>query len=167
MISNTYHWYPVYTKSKAEKTAFLELNRKKIEVYLPLKTTLKQWSDRKKRIEEPLIKSYLFVYISAKEYTEVLTTRGIAHFIRFSNGIATMPIKQIEDLKLLLANETDLEIFDFKINPGEKVLIHAGPFKGIVAELVSLKNCRNIVLRLQSLGYAINIKTSMAFIKPY
>ena len=167
MISNTYQWYPIHTKSRAEKTAFLALKSKNITAYLPLKTTYKQWSDRKKLVEEPLIQSYLFVYISAKEYLEVLTTRGISNFIHFSKKIATIPIKQIEDLKLLLANEADLEVLHFKIDPGQKVIIYAGPFKGIIAELVSLKSRNNIVLRLQSLGYSINIKTSMAFIRPY
>jgi len=167
MISNTYQWYPIHTKPRAEKKAFLALERKNITTYLPLKTTYKQWSDRKKWIKEPLIQSYLFVYISASEYMEVLNTNGISNFILFSKKIATIPIKQIEDLKLLLANEADLEVLNFKIDIGQKVIIYAGPFKGITAELVSLKSRKNIVLRLQSLGCSINIKTSMAFIKPY
>ena len=167
MIDSTYRWYPVYTKSRSEKKAYAELVRKGITAYLPTKITLKQWSDRKKRVEEPLINSYLFTYISSKEYAEVLMTSGIARFIYFSGTIASIPEKQIEDLKLLLANESELELYDFAIAPGEQVLIHAGPFKGIVAELVSIKNRKSIILRLQSLGYAIDIKTSMAFVKPF
>ncbi|MCY1550129.1 hypothetical protein D9M68_863560 [compost metagenome] len=52
-----------------------------------------------------------------------------------------------------------------ELSPGEKVLIKAGPFKGILAELVSLKNNQKIVLRLQNLGYAIEIKTSTSMIE--
>ncbi len=167
IMSKHYHWYPVYTRSRAEKKAYNELVRKKITAYLPLKTAIKQWSDRKIKVEEPLIRSYVFVYISAKEYREVLMTRGITRFVYFSNQIATVPAKQMEDLRLLLAKESDLEVFNYNIRPGQKVLIYAGPFKGIVAELVSLNNSKNIVLRLQNMGYAINIKTSMAFIKPF
>ena len=166
MIENLYRWYPVYTRSRAEKKAYQELQRKNIEAYLPLKKEMKQWSDRKKMVEEPLLKSYLFVYISSKEFAEVSMTNGISRFIYFSGQIATIPDRQIEDLKLLLAVGSDLEIIDYKINPGEKVLIHAGPFKGIIAELVSLQNKKSIILRLQNLGYSIHINTSMAFIKP-
>jgi transcription antitermination factor NusG len=166
MIDQNYRWYPVYTRSRAEKKAFDELNRKAILAYLPLNKTVKQWSDRKKIVEVPLIKSYLFVYISAKEYAEVLMTNGIARFIYFSGQIASIPDQQINDLKLLLATDADLEVIDYDIKPGERVLIKAGPFKGIIAELVSVQNKQRIVLRLQNMGYAININTSVAFVEP-
>ncbi|MCX2575939.1 UpxY family transcription antiterminator [Pedobacter sandarakinus] len=167
MIDHTYKWYPVYTHSRAEKKAYLELQRKGITAYLPLKKTLKQWSDRKKIIEEPLIKSYLFVYISSKEQAEVLMTTGVARFIYFSGAVASLPEQQLNGLKLLLATDADLEIFDFQIKPGQKVLIKAGPFKDMIAELVSIQNKERIILRLENIGYSININTSMAFITPF
>lgn len=167
MIDHIYKWYPVCTKSRFEKKAYDELLRKNITAYLPLKKTLKQWSDRKKIVEEPLIKSYLFVYISAKEHAEVLMTNGIARFIYFSGKIASIPEQQINDLKLLLATDTELEVFDFEIKAGEKVLIKAGPFKGIIAETVSIHNKQRVILRLENMGFSININTSMAFIEPF
>lgn len=167
MMDSVYRWYPIYTKSRSEKKAYTELQRKGIEAYLPLKVTVKQWSDRKKKVEEPLIKSYLFAYLSAKEHAEVLMTSGVARFVYFSGSIASIPEKQIEDLRLLLATESELELLDFEIAAGEQVLVHAGPFKGMVAELVSVKNKKSIILRLQNLGYSIQIKTSMAFIQPF
>ena len=166
MIDQNYRWYPVYTRSRAEKKANEELNRKGIQTYLPLKKEVKHWSDRKKIVEEPLIKSYLFAYISAREYAEVLMTNGVARFIYFSSQVASIPDQQIHDLKLLLATDADLELIDYDIKPGESVLIKAGPFKGIIAELVSLQNKQRIILRLQNMGYSININTSIAFVEP-
>ena len=166
MIDQNYRWYHVCTRSRAEKKANEELNRKGIQTYLPLKKTVKQWSDRKKIVEEPLIKSYLFAYISAREYAEVLMTNGVARFIYFSSQVASIPDQQIHDLKLLLATDADLELIDYDIKPGESVLIKAGPFKGIIAELVSVHNKQRIILRLQNMGYSININTSIAFVEP-
>ena len=166
MIDNSYRWYPIYTRSRAEKKTQIKLAEKNIESYLPLKKVLKQWSDRKKIVEEPLLKSYLFIYISNKEYNEVIMTSGFTRFIYFSGKIATIPTRQIEDLKLLLANSTDLELIDYNVSPGMKVLIKAGPFKGMIAELVSLKSKKSLILRLDQLGCSINIHTSMAYIEP-
>jgi transcriptional antiterminator RfaH len=166
LIDNSYKWYPIYTRSRAEKKTKEELNRKGIETYLPLIKTEKQWSDRKKITEEPLLKSYLFVYISAKEYAEVLMTYGVTRFIYFSGQITSIPPKQLDDLKLLLANNADLELVEHEISLGEKILIKAGPFKGIIAELVSLKSKKSLVLRLENLGCSILINTSMAYIEP-
>ncbi|RZK42880.1 MAG: UpxY family transcription antiterminator [Pedobacter sp.] len=165
MIDNTYKWYPIYTRSRAEKKTKTELEKKGIKVYLPLKKVEKQWSDRKKIVEEPLFKSYVFVYISAKQFADVLMTAGVSRFIYFSSVIAIIPGKQIEDLKLLLTVGTDLEVSDADLTAGEKVLIKAGPFKGILAELLSLENKKRIVLRLQNLGYSITINTSLAYVE--
>ena len=158
-------WYVLYTKPRNEKKVTERLEQLGFTVYCPLVEVVKQWSDRKKIIEEPLLKSYLFVYISLKEYAEVMMTYGVSRFIYFSGAIASIPDKQIEDLKLLLANSADLEVSEFEVLPGEKVIIKAGPFKGILAELVSLKNNKKIILRLQNLGYSIHINTSLAFIE--
>lgn len=166
MIDNSYKWYPIYTRSRAEKKTQEELTRKNIETYLPLVKVEKQWSDRKKVVEEPLLKSYLFVYISAREYAEVLMTYGVSRFIYFSGKIASIPIKQLEDLKLLLAKNADLELINYDLSLREKVLIKAGPFKGIIAELVSLNNKKSLVLRLENIGCSILIKTTMAHIEP-
>src|ERR1700733_7715831 len=90
-------WYPVYTHPRSEKKAYEALIKKGVEAYLPLHRQLKQWSDRKKWVEEPFIKSYLFVHINESEQTEVLMTKGVTRFIYFSGRIASMPDRQIED----------------------------------------------------------------------
>jgi len=56
-------WYVVYTTPRGEKKANHRLEEKGIETYLPLRKTIRQWSDRKKKIEVPLFTSYLFVYV--------------------------------------------------------------------------------------------------------
>lgn len=118
-----YKWYPVCTQPRAEKKACQALINKGIVTYLPLQRQRKQWSDRKKWVEEPFIKSYLFVHIAEHEKTEVLMTKGIARFIYFSGEVATMPNRQIEDLKLIMAAPYELEITEENLQPGEKVLI--------------------------------------------
>lgn len=165
MIDKDYKWYPIYTRSRAEKATQLALEKKKIQTYLPLIRVEKQWSDRKKITLEPLLKSYLFIYISAREFTEVLMTYGVSRFIYFSGKIVSIPTKQLEDLKLLLSDGTDLEVNELEVEPGEKVIIKAGPFKGILAELVYLKHNCKIVLRLENLGYTITVNTSLANIE--
>ena len=113
-------WYPVSTLPRAEKKACQALNVKGIEAYLPLHKQLKQWSDRKKWVEEPIIKSYLFVRIQEHEQTEVLMTKGIARFIYFSGKIAAMPDRQINDLKLLIASPFEIGDNRRRIKPGRK-----------------------------------------------
>lgn len=165
MIDNIYKWYPIYTRSRAEKKVQLALEKKNIISYLPLIKVEKQWSDRRKVVYEPLLKSYLFVYISLTEYADILHTPGFSRFIYFSGEITTIPEKQIDDLKLLLASGADLEVTTSPVEPGDKVIIKAGPLQGILAELVSLKKNKKIVLKLQNLGFSIYINTSLSYIE--
>ncbi|MDB4919616.1 UpxY family transcription antiterminator [Mucilaginibacter sp.] len=161
---DTCKWYPVYTHPRAEKKACLALTNKGIETYLPLHRQLKQWSDRKKWTEEPFIKSYLFVRIKEQEQTEVLMTKGIARFLYFSGKITPMPDRQIEELKLLMASPYELEITAEDLQPGERIMIKAGPLKGLTGEIISYRSQKQLALRLENLGYSIIVYVAAALI---
>jgi len=160
-------WFPVYTNPRAEKKACEALKNKGIEVYLPLQRQLKQWSDRKKWVEEPFIKSYLFVRIRETEQTEVLMTKGIARFIYFSGKIASMPDRQINDLKLLVASPYELEVTEENLQPGEGIVIKAGPLKGIKGEIISYRSQKQLALRLENLGCSIIVHMAASLIERF
>ena len=163
-ITDKCKWYPVYTYPKAEKKAYQALVDKGIESYLPLRRQLKQWSDRKKWVDEPFIKSYLFVHVTQQEHTEVLMTKGITRFIYFGGKIASMPDKQIEDLKLLMTSAVELEITEENLLPGEKIILKAGPLKGMIGEIISYRSQKQLALRLESLGCSVIIHVSASLI---
>ena len=157
-------WYPVYTQPRAEKKAYQALINKGVETYLPLQRQRKQWSDRKKWVEEPFIKSYLFVHITEQEKTEVLMTKGIARFIYFSGEVATMPDRQINDLKLIMAAPYELEVTEENLQPGEKVMIKAGPLKGLIGDMISYRSQKQLMLRLENLGCSIIVNVAASII---
>jgi len=162
-----YKWYPVSTRSRSEKKAYDALVNKGFETYLPLQRQLKQWSDRKKWVEEPFIKSYLFVRMREQEQTSVLMTKGIARFIYFSGKITSMADRQINELKLLMASPFDLEITAEDLQPGEKILIKAGPLKGLIGEIISYRSQKQLALRLENLGYSIIVNVSASLIERF
>jgi transcription antitermination factor NusG len=137
-------WYPVYTHARAEKQTWQLLTKKGITAYLPLQKQLKQWSDRKKWVEEPFIKSYVFVKIKEQEQTEVL-----------------------EDLKLLTSSSYDLEITEESLQPGEKIVIKAGPLKGMLGEIISYRSQKQLILRLESLGCSIIVHVAASMIERF
>ena len=163
--TDTTQWYPIYTHPRAEKKAYEALIKKGINAYLPLRKTLKQWSDRKKWVDEPLIKSYLFVRITPRQHTEVLMTKGIARFIYFSGRVASMPEKQINDLKLVLAGADDVEITEEALQPGERVRIKAGPLKDLEGEIVAYRTQKQLALRFESIGCTIIVHVGASLIE--
>jgi transcriptional antiterminator RfaH len=164
---DNYKWFPVYTNPRAEKKACQAISEKGIEVYLPLHRQLKQWSDRKKWIEEPLIKSYLFVRIREHEQTEVLMTKGVARFIYFSGKIASMPNRQINELKLLMASPYEFEITEDDLQPGERVIVKGGPLKGLSGEIISYRSQKQLAIKLENLGYSIIVNIAASLIERF
>ena len=75
---NNKKWFTLYVKSRSEKKVAKQLEDIGVESFLPLITKIKQWSDRKKKVEEPLFRSYIFVHITDKnindkEYNDVIS----------------------------------------------------------------------------------------------
>ncbi|HCY42713.1 MAG TPA: antitermination protein NusG [Prolixibacteraceae bacterium] len=148
-----YFWHAVYVKSRSEKKAQLELQAKEIETFLPLQRKLRQWSDRKKWVETPLISGYLFVKASRVEYDLVLQSNYVVSYVRFEGKAAIVPDYQIDYLKLMLKQDnSDIEITREKLKPGQMIEVVAGPLIGIKGKLQKIKGKSKVAIELEQLG---------------
>ncbi len=156
LIDSTYRWFAVYTRSRFEKKLAALLTEKGVTHYLPLKAEKHQWSDRVKIIEEPLLKSYLFVKVSNREYFNVLNTPGAVCYVSFRGEAASIPEKQIDDLKKFMEvyNER-VDAVRENLSKGEQIIVVSGPLKGITGELIEFRGKNRIALRFEKLGYCI------------
>lgn len=159
-------WYAVYTKSRHEKKVANFLSEKGIENFLPLQKTLKQWSDRKKWVEEPLIRSYIFVNISNdKEYLEVLKTDGAVCFITFSGKPAAIPDFQINNLKLMLKAEVDYEMSNQDFQIGDPVMVEVGSLAGLKGKLVEFQGKNKVQVEIDHISQSFLITIPQNFLK--
>jgi len=132
-------WYVIYTKSRMEKQIHSLLTEKGIESFLPLQKTIKQWSDRKKKIEIPIFKSYIFVFINyEEEYLSVLQTKGVVCFVKIANVIEAIRENQINLLKALYENNHVFEIENKIFKEGKQVTVSYGALKNISGEIVDV-----------------------------
>jgi len=160
-----YKWYVVYTQPRAEKKAGEYLAEKNIRFYLPLVTTIRQWSDRKKKVELPLFPSYLFVYVSQREYYEVLNITGISRYLFFEGKAATISQKEIDKIKMLLNSDIDMEVSHNEILPGELIEITHGPLRGIRGEMVQYKGERKVAIRIKQIDFSLLIQVGVGHLK--
>ncbi len=150
-------WYAVYVKSRAEKKVALELEYNNIENYLPLVKRLKQWSDRKKWVEEPLFRSYIFVCINQSDYYNVTQTQGVVKYISFEGKAVPVPDAQINAIKYYL-EENDLEkIEESSWNKGQKVEVLVGSMAGLQGELVEVHGKHKVKVEVETVGSTILI----------
>jgi len=160
-----YSWLAAYTNPRAEKKVYQLLLDKQIETYLPLVRRLKQWSDRKKWVEEPLIRSYIFVKISEKEYFEVLNTPGLVRFITFEGKAAAIPENQIDTLRKLLSTDTEVEVIDTPPEVGSEITISKGSLLGLKGELIDYKQRNRVVVKLEHVGKSLLINVPLSHIE--
>ena len=153
-------WYAVYTRSRSEKRIAERLMKNGIEAYVPLQKVLHQWSDRKKWVEEPLIRSYVFVRILPDQYYDVLNTPGAVRYIFFSGKPATIPDRQIDLLKLIIGQNVDAIQIPNTIQPGTLVKVISGPLSGLVGEMIHPAGKHNVVVRIDHLDHAISLTIS-------
>jgi transcriptional antiterminator RfaH len=162
------NWYAAYTLPRAEKKAFTELVSKGIDTYLPLQRTLRQWSDRKKWVEEPLFRSYLFVNIPQGRYFDVLNTPGIMRYVTFEGKAVPIPPKQIDAIRFYLEETGDTPLVETRgksgleaFPPGSPVEIMRGPMKGLKGQLVDHQGHKRVRIEIEALGQFLNLNISV------
>ena len=107
-MDNLLRWYAVYTRSRYEKKSAFLLNEQGIEAYVPLRRVLRQWSDRRKLVFEPVIHSYVFVKANKMLYEKVLGIEGVVRYIYFGGKPAPIPDRQIETMKTVVGTDLSL-----------------------------------------------------------
>ncbi|MBK7105478.1 MAG: UpxY family transcription antiterminator [Ignavibacteriae bacterium] len=135
-VTENKKWYALYTKPRHEFKASSQLTACGVEHFLATVTKIKQWSDRKKKVTEPLFSGYIFVRGNEKDRLIALEQQSIVRTIFFEGKPAIVPNWQIENLQKMLERGTDISLTE-NLAIGSRVKIISGPFKdveGIVYE---------------------------------
>ncbi len=151
------NWYAVYVKSRTEKKVALELTYDHIDNYLPMIKKLKQWSDRKKWIEEPLFRSYIFVHVNEKEYYKVIQTMGVVKYITFEGKAVSIPQEQIEAIKYYLEESDPENIVESDWKLGRKVEVISGSMTGLMGNLVEVHGKKKVKVEIEAVGSSLLI----------
>jgi len=159
------NWYALYTKPRWEKKIDAALIKKNIESWCPLQKIERQWSDRKKIVEEPLFKSYIFVHINLHEKVKVLQTDGILNFVYYLGKPAIIREEEINLIKQYLL-EKDIKISLISKEgyaESTRIRVNHGVFMG--KEGTVLKNAKKkIFVKLESLGQVMVVEFPVEYL---
>jgi transcription antitermination factor NusG len=145
------HWFALYTKPRWEKKVHADLVAKGIDTYLPLIRTLKQWSDRKKMVEEPLFRSYIFVNITPTEHDPAVKTRGVVKFVHSRGKAIMITPQEIEAVKAYVGEGEDRTMYDPHCEIGDSVEIRYGAMKGLKGKLVDVRGRKRVLVEIESI----------------
>lgn len=158
-------WYALYTRPRAEKQVYQRLIESDIESFLPLQKTIRVWSDRKKLIEKPLLSSYVFVRTNYKSFPQVYKTNGVVKFISFEGQPVSIPQKQIDNLRLIIDSDAEVEVTSERFAQGDNVEVVNGSLIGLTGELVKIGTNNRVVVRIDRLDQNLILKIPKAFLR--
>jgi transcription antitermination factor NusG len=162
---DSFHWYALYTRPRAEKLVHSRLEESHIEVFLPLYKTIRKWSDRKKLIEKPLFSSYVFVKVNSKQYYSVLKVEGVVKYVCFERKAVPIPERQIDNLKLLINSNARIEVTTEKFEKGDAVEVVHGVLTGLTGELIRINKKNKVVVRIDRIDQNLIVDIPAAYIK--
>lgn len=148
------NWYVLYTKPRHEFKAALQLDEIKYHHYLPTVTKLKKWSDRKKKVTEPIFRSYIFLFGTEKERLNALQLPSIVRTVCFRGNPAIVPEWQINNLKKMLEGNPEVFVSD-QITTGTHVRVVSGPFEGVEGIVTYVQNQRSLAVSIETLHRSI------------
>jgi len=162
---NSAKWYALYCKSRHEKKVARQLEEKDITHYLPLRREIRQWSDRKKWVEVPLFRGYVFVHIPTSMQIPVLETYGAVSFVKFGGKLIPIHEDQIESVRVIEKYGVGLRQEDDDLHLQDRVRVTAGACKGLEGYLAHKKNTDRFVVVIDSLKLMASVEIQRNYLE--
>jgi transcription antitermination factor NusG len=159
------NWYAVYTKPRWEKKICQQLERKGHVFYCPTTKVRRKWSDRYKIIEEPLFKSYVFVFVTEQEKADIRFTDGVVNFVYWNGKPAIIKEQEIEMIRKFLNEYKEVEARPVQLEAGQKVRVKTGLLMDTEGLVIKVVNNKAYVL-LESLGYELSAQFEKGNLEP-
>ncbi len=155
MNNNNTYWYVVYTRPRWEKKVASFLAEKGINYYCPLNKVMKQWSDRKKLVLEPLFKGYVFVQVAEDTKWELLNITGIVNFVYWLKKPAKIKDSEIDTIRIFLNEFKEVEVSKSVLSINDTVRIKNGVLMNYQGILVEMKG-NKVKVRIESMGIQLS-----------
>lgn len=151
------HWYALYTKPRNEKKVVERLGQSGFNVYCPLVKTLRQWSDRKKKVQLPMFPSYIFCRIVEHKRHLLLEDPGVLNFVFWLGKPAIVRDDEIAAIRKIAEVGDDVKVEANTLKKGERVKIPEGPFKGLTG-VVNKLDKRKVLVFVEQLDCIVSFK---------
>lgn len=161
MKSNASGWYAAYVKHQHERKAADLLQRKGVEVLLPLQQVVHRWKDRRKTLSLPLFPSYVFLRSNLENKWQILNTPGVFFLVVSQGKPSTIPLEEIESIRRLVVSGQPSQAHPY-LASGDRVQICAGPLEGMTGILDRFKNQYRVVLNVELLQMAVSIEVELS-----
>ena len=159
-------WYALYTMPRTERKVAERLESKGFSIYLPMYTTIRQWSDRKKKIQLPLIPGIVFIKTSMAGLSSALQCAGVVRVVRYLKKPARIRDYEINNLRVLLHEPNSVHLLeDVDIAVGIPVQVVRGAFLGVIGTCVRRQGRHHLVVEIEALNRQLELTLPVSFVE--
>lgn len=152
---NTASWYIIGVKPRLERHLLKYLLKEGYDAFVPVQQQLRQWSDRRKKVDVVLFTGYVFVSARGNNHQAVLHTCyqvcSTAWCVMLDDKPALLKDSEANLLKKLAALEEPVTVLIQHLLPGDEVELISGPLRGYTGTVVELSGKQRITLRIPGL----------------
>ena len=152
-------WYALHVRSNQEKAVSRSFYCREIEHYLPCYQSLRQWKDRRVKLQMPLFPGYIFLRAPLRDRMQVLTVPNVVSLVGVGNTPSPIPHEQIDWIEKGIEHGAALPHEWLAV--GERVLIMDGPMSGLEGTLVSRRNSTRVVVALTPIARAFSVEIDL------
>jgi transcription elongation factor/antiterminator RfaH len=159
-------WFAVWTKSRQEKSVAEKLHTLGIQHYLPLKSELHKWSDRKKIVATPLFNGYLFVNVNVQTNgrLQVLKVPGVGALVGNQAGPLPIPDQQIEDIRKVLTSGVECSVQP-SLKKGDRVRVVEGALAGLEGILVHSQATSRVLVSIEMIRQCLSVNVPQSSVE--
>lgn len=152
-------WYALHTRARHEKAVTHRLSEHGITTYLPMTNEVRQWSDRRKRVELPLFSCYTFVQVpSISEVRSIIVrTDGVLGFVGYCGGEVPIPDSEIDNVRMLLESTVPYTTHPF-LKIGQRIRVRSGALDGLEGILVGRNGDSTLVISVDPIQRSLAVK---------
>jgi len=154
-------WYAAYTRANHERRVAEQLGTRSVEHFLPLYTSVRQWKDRRVKLEMPLFPGYVFVRMALRDRLPVLQIPGLACLVGFNGMPAALPADEIETLRASLMGGVRAQPHPY-LAVGRRVSLQSGPLAGLTGTVVRRKSGPRFVVSVDLIQRSVAVELDEA-----
>jgi transcription antitermination factor NusG len=160
-----YPWFALRVRSQHERIVALHLRDRGFEEFSPTFRTERQWSDRKKQVDQFLFPGYVFCRLNPDHRLPVVSVPGAVGLVGFGKGPAAIPESEIESVRKMVGSGLLVGPWPF-LAAGQTVLIERGPLRGVEGVLQEVRKAFRLVVSVHLLQRSVSAEVDRNWIRP-
>lgn len=162
---NELAWFALKVRTKAEDTVRAALEGKGYQVFLPTYLSVRQYSDRLRKIAAPLFPGYVFCHMDRNRRLPVLMTAGVEYAVGFGGKLESIPTSEIDAILAVTQAGLNAQPWPY-LKSGSRVRIAFGSMKGVEGLLLKTQGADRLILSIEMLQRSISVEIERTWVHP-